>query len=140
MQNLKLRVASRTSPLAIFQTHEVIDRLKEFHSEWDFCVVPISTKGDRDQSYSRLPKILKGGALVPITKGDRDQSSSLQNLGQTGIFTKALDDAILEGKADIGVHSLKDYPTNVPRGLKLLAVLPRDGYLDAFIPGNNGKL
>lgn len=116
MQDRKLRIASRTSPLAIFQTHEVIDRLKEFHSEWDFCVVPISTKGDRDQS------------------------SSLQNLGQTGIFTKALDDAILEGKADIGVHSLKDYPTNVPRGLKLLAVLPRDGYLDAFIPGNNGKL
>lgn len=116
MQDRKLRIASRTSPLALFQTHEVIDRLKEFHSEWDFCLVPVSTKGDRDRS------------------------SSLQNLGQTGIFTKALDDAILEGKADIGVHSLKDYPTNVPKGLKLLAVLPRDGYLDAFIPGNNGKL
>lgn len=116
MQDRKLRIASRMSPLALFQTHEVIDRLKEFNRKWDFCVVPVSTKGDRDQS------------------------SSLQNLGQTGIFTKALDDAILEGKADIGVHSLKDYPTNVPKGLKLLAVLPRDGYLDAFLPGNNGKL
>lgn len=115
MEDRKLRIASRTSPLALFQTHEVIDRLKDIHPDWTFSIVPISTKGDKDQS------------------------TSLQNLGQTGIFTKALDDAILEGKADIGVHSLKDYPTNVPKGLKLLAVLPRDGYLDAFIPGNNEK-
>ena len=115
MENRKLSIASRTSPLALFQTHEVIDRLEEIYSDWIFSIVPISTKGDKDQS------------------------TSLQNLGQTGIFTKALDDAILEGKADIGVHSLKDYPTNVPKGLKLLAVLPRDGYLDAFIPGNLRK-
>ena len=115
MDDRKLRIASRTSPLALFQTHEVIDRLKDVHPDWTFSIVPISTKGDKDQN------------------------TSLQNLGQTGIFTKALDDAILEGKADIGVHSLKDYPTNVPKGLKLLAVLPRDGYLDAFIPGNNRK-
>ena len=115
MEDRKLRIASRTSPLALFQTHEVMDRLGEKHETWSFSIVPVSTKGDKDQS------------------------TSLQNLGQTGIFTKALDDAILEGKADIGVHSLKDYPTNVPKGLKLLAVLPRDGYLDAFIPGNNGK-
>ncbi len=115
MEDRKLRIASRTSPLALFQTHEVIDQLEEVYSDWKFSVVPVSTKGDKDQS------------------------TSLQNLGQTGIFTKALDDAILEGKADIGVHSLKDYPTNVPKGLKLLAVLPRDGYLDAFIPGDNGR-
>ena len=115
MEDRKLRIATRTSPLALFQTHEVIDRLEEVYSDWKFSVVPVSTKGDKDQS------------------------TSLQNLGQTGIFTKALDDAILEGKADIGVHSLKDYPTNVPKGLKLLAVLPRDGYLDAFIPGDNGR-
>lgn len=115
MEDRKLRIASRTSPLALFQTQEVITRLEEVYRYWNFSIVPISTKGDKDQS------------------------TSLQNLGQTGIFTKALDDAILEGKADIGVHSLKDYPTNVPKGLKLLAVLPRDGHLDAFIPGNNGK-
>lgn len=115
MDDRKLRIASRTSPLALFQTHEVIDRLEDVHTDWTFSIVPISTKGDKDQS------------------------TSLQNLGQTGIFTKALDDAILEGKADIGVHSLKDYPTNVPKGLKLLAVLPRDGYLDAFIPGIKEK-
>ncbi len=114
MEDRKLRIASRTSPLALFQTEEVVTRLEEVYRNWNFSVVPISTKGDKDQS------------------------TSLQNLGQTGIFTKALDDAILEGKADIGVHSLKDYPTNVPKGLKLLAVLPRDGHLDAFIPGNNG--
>lgn len=115
MDDRNLRIASRTSPLALFQTNEVIDRLEDVHPEWIFTIVPVSTKGDKDQS------------------------TSLQNLGQTGIFTKALDDAILEGKADIGVHSLKDYPTNVPKGLKLLAVLPRDGYLDAFIPGNKEK-
>jgi len=115
MEDRKLRIASRTSPLALFQTNEVIDRLLEIHTDWEFSVVPVSTKGDKDQS------------------------TSLQNLGQTGIFTKALDDTILEGKADIGVHSLKDYPTNIPKGLKLLAVLQRDGFRDAFIPGNHEK-
>ncbi|MGB1281398.1 MAG: hydroxymethylbilane synthase [Schleiferiaceae bacterium] len=115
MDDRKLRIASRTSPLALFQTEAVMDLLHKAHLGLDCTLVPISTKGDKDQS------------------------TSLQNLGQTGIFTIALDDAILEDKADIGVHSLKDYPTNVPKGLKLLAVLPRDGYLDAFIPGNNGK-
>jgi len=115
MEDRKLHIASRTSPLALFQTHEVIGQLEEIYSDWTFSIVPVSTKGDKDQS------------------------TSLQNLGQTGIFTKALDDTILEGIADIGVHSLKDYPTNVPKGLKLLGVLPRDGYLDAFIPGNSRK-
>ena len=115
MENSELRIASRTSPLAIFQTNEVINRLKEIHSDWSYSIVPISTKGDKNQS------------------------TSLQNIGQTGIFTKALDDAILAGKADIGVHSLKDYPTNIPKGLQLLAVLPRDGYLDVFIPGKIAK-
>ena len=103
MEDRKLRIATRTSPLALFQTHEVIDQLEEVYSDWKFSVVPVSTKGDKDQS------------------------TSLQNLGQTGIFTKALDDSILEGKADIGVHSLKDYPTNVPKGLKLLAVARKNG-------------
>ena len=84
MEDRKLRIASRTSPLALFQTNEVIDRLLEIHTDWEFSIVPVSTKGDKDQS------------------------TSLQNLGQTGIFTKALDDTILEGKAYIGVHSLKD--------------------------------
>lgn len=111
----KLRIATRTSPLALFQTQEVIDRLEQTYNDWTFPIIPI------------------------LTKGDKDQSTSLQNLGQTGIFTKGLDDAILQGRADIGVHSLKDYPTNVPKGLKLLGVLPRDGFLDAFIPGNIEK-
>lgn len=115
MEDRKLRIASRTSPLALFQTNEVVDRLLEIHTDWECSIIPVSTKGDKDQS------------------------TSLQHLGQTGVFTKALDDAILEGKADIGVHSLKDYPTNIPKGLKLLAVLPRDGFLDAFLPGNHEK-
>ena len=88
----KLRIATRTSPLVIFQTQEVIDRLEQTYNDWTFPIIPI------------------------LTKGDKDQSTSLQNLGQTGIFTKGLDDAILQGRADIGVHSLKDYPTNVPKG------------------------
>ena len=71
MEDRKLRIASRTSPLALFQTNEVIDRLLEIHTDWEFSIVPVSTKGDKDQS------------------------TSLQNLGQTGIFTKALDDTCL---------------------------------------------
>lgn len=111
MSNPTIKLASRTSALALFQTEAVIDELR---------AVGIS------------------GSLVPVkTKGDKDQHTALQHLGQTGIFTKAIDDAILEGTADVGVHSLKDYPTAIPKGLALLAVLPRDGYLDAFIPGTS---
>ncbi len=107
-----LKIANRTSLLAINQTNKVVSALK--------CHYPGITV-----------------TLIPVkTKGDQDQLTSLQDLGQIGIFTKALDDSILSGESDFGVHSFKDYPTILPKGLQVLAVLPRDGYLDAFIPGN----
>lgn len=111
MINSTIKLASRTSSLALFQTEAVRRALSAIGIESE---------------------------LVPVqTKGDKDQHTALQNLGQVGIFTKAIDDAVLDGRADVGVHSLKDYPTGIPKGLALLAVLPRDGFYDAFIPGNN---
>jgi len=110
VSNTNIKLASRTSALALFQTEAVKEALSSIgiHS-----------------------------SIVPVqTKGDKDQHTALQHLGQTGIFTKAIDDAVLNGSADVGVHSLKDYPTAIPKGLALLAVLPRDGYYDAFIPGS----
>lgn len=110
---MKIRLATRTSALALFQTNRVVDLLLQKDAKLDCEVVGVKTKGDQDQK------------------------TALHQLGQTGIFTKALDDAILEGRADVGVHSLKDYPTQMPQGLTLLAVLPRDGVFDAFIPGQH---
>ena len=113
MIRTSLKIASRTSELALYQTNAVISEL-----------------------HLHYPDLLI--ELVPVkTKGDKDQHTALQDLGQTGIFTKALDDCILSGTTDLGVHSFKDYPTVLPEGLELLAVLPRDGYYDAFIPGDN---
>ena len=52
MVALKLRIATRTSPLALFQTQEVIDRLEQTYNDWTFPIIPILTKGDKDQSTS----------------------------------------------------------------------------------------
>lgn len=113
MIKYSLKTASRTSELALYQTNAVIAELKRNYPELSVELVPVTTKGDKDQN------------------------TALHNLGQTGVFTKALDDCILSGNADIGIHSFKDYPTTLPEGLELLAVLPRDGYYDAFVPGED---
>lgn len=103
---MTIRIGTRTSALAIWQAEHVQKVLGSLLSE----IVGISTKGDQDQN------------------------TPLHQLGQTGVFTKAIDQALLEGKIDIGVHSLKDYPTQIPEGLALIAILERDEYHDVFIP------
>lgn len=105
-------LGSRTSELAMWQTLMVEKALQQ--------------NGDKT-------------IIVGIkTQGDKDQHSELHTLGGTGVFTKAIDQALLEGTIDVGVHSLKDYPTQAPEGLTLKAVLPRDFYHDVFIPGGSG--
>ncbi|HCS20998.1 MAG TPA: hydroxymethylbilane synthase [Bacteroidetes bacterium] len=103
---MTIRIGTRNSALAIWQAEHVQKALSPLPTE----IVGISTKGDQDQN------------------------TPLHQLGQTGVFTKAIDQALLEGKVDIGVHSLKDYPTQIPEGLALIAVLERDEYHDVFIP------
>ena len=51
----KLRIATRTSPLALFQTQEVIDRLEQTYNDWTFPIIPILTKGDKDQHFLAKP-------------------------------------------------------------------------------------
>lgn len=67
------------------------------------------------------------------TKGDLDQKTPLDAFGERGVFTKALDLAILQGEIDIAVHSLKDCPTILPDGLCIAAVLARDYHEDVLV-------
>ena len=103
-----LRIGTRESELAILQAHEVKDILetKNFLTE----LVPIKSDGDMD-------------LIKPI-----------YNIGIQGVFTKALDKALLENQIDIAVHSLKkDVPTQLPQGLILGAVLKRGSARDVLV-------
>jgi hydroxymethylbilane synthase len=79
-----------------------------------------------------------GGALEPAlsvitTSGDRIQERPLREFGGKGLFTKEIDEALLEGRVDMAVHSMKDLPTELPAGLAIAAVLRRADPRDAFI-------
>jgi hydroxymethylbilane synthase len=72
--------------------------------------------------------------LVPMsTQGDRVLDRALAEVGGKGLFVKELEVAMLEGRADIAVHSMKDVPSELPPGFAIVAVLPRANPLDAFI-------
>ena len=114
MQTLK--IGTRGSPLALAQAHETRARLMQAHGlpEEAFEVMPISTSGDRIQ--------------------DRPLSEA----GGKGLFTKEIEEALLDGRIDIAVHSSKDMPTVLPGGLELITFLPREDARDAFI-GKSAK-
>lgn len=79
--------------------------------------------------------------IVPIiTSGDRIQDRRLIDAGGKGLFTKELDDALLEGRIDIGVHSLKDLPTQLPPGVALACVPEREDSRDAFVSPHAARL
>src|ERR1700679_1344290 len=99
-----LHIGTRGSPLALAQAHQLRDLLADFAAE----IVTISTSGDR---------IL-----------DRP----LAEAGGKGLFTKEIDEALLAGRIDIAVHSLKDVPTVLPEGIVLAAVLEREDPRDGF--------
>ncbi|MGC6420644.1 MAG: hydroxymethylbilane synthase [Chitinophagales bacterium] len=104
-------VGSRGSTLALWQAHRVCDGLGLDHK----------------------------AVRVIQTAGDKDTSTALHSFGSVGVFTKALDDALLNGEIDLAVHSLKDYPTQPPENLVLVACLRRDDHRDVFIPGSQGN-
>ena len=109
MQTLK--IGTRGSPLALAQAHETQARLMQAH-------------GLPEQAFE---------VMVISTSGDRIQDRPLSEAGGKGLFTKEIEEALLERRIDIAVHSSKDMPTVLPDGLELSAFLPREDARDAFI-------
>lgn len=105
----KLVIATRASRLALWQAEHVRERLKSFYPECDVQLLSMSTKGDR---------IL-----------DR----SLSKIGGKGLFIKELEMALLDGRADLAVHSLKDVPYDIPAPFALPIIMERDDPSDAFV-------
>ncbi len=104
-----LRIATRKSPLALWQSEHVADCLRAAHPGIDVVLVPMSTRGD---------EVL-----------DR----SLAAIGGKGLFLKELEVAMQRGEADCAVHSLKDVPMTIEPGFAMPAILARADYADAFV-------
>lgn len=105
----KLKIATRKSPLALWQAEHVKNRLLEIHSDLTVELVSMTTEGDR---FLEAPLIAVGGK---------------------GLFIKELEQALLEGKADIAVHSMKDVTIDLPDELDLPVILQREDTRDVFI-------
>ena len=113
-----LKIGTRGSPLALVQAHETRARLA---AAFD------------------LP--LEAFEIVVIkVMGDMIQDRALKDIGGKGLFTREIEDALLDGSIDIAVHSMKDMPTEQPKGLILNTYLPREDVRDAFISLTPGGL
>ncbi len=104
----KIRIGTRSSKLALWQANTVAEKLRNVGADVELVEVK--------------------------SQGDLDQTTPLHQFGQTGIFTRTLDIATLDETVDVAVHSLKDYPTLAPRGLKVAAWLPRENSVDVLVP------
>jgi hydroxymethylbilane synthase len=104
-----LRIATRRSPLALWQAEHAAAQLRRAHPTLSVELLPMSTTGDRIQ--------------------DR----TLAAIGGKGLFIKELESALQDGRADVAVHSMKDVPSDLPEGLLIAAVLPRSDPRDALI-------
>ena len=107
-----LRIGTRGSPLALAQAEELRRRLAAAH-----------------------PRLAAAEAIdvVPIrTTGDRVQDRTLAALGGKGLFTKEIEEALLDGRIDCAAHSMKDLPTWLPAGLVIGCLLPREDPRDAL--------
>ncbi|VAW98019.1 Porphobilinogen deaminase [hydrothermal vent metagenome] len=109
MTDTLLRIATRKSQLALWQANYVADLLKNAHPGLEIELIEMTTQGD---------KILD----TPLAK-----------LGGKGLFVKELETGILEGRADIAVHSMKDVPVDLPDGLHLPVLCQREDPRDAFV-------
>ena len=104
-----LRIATRKSQLALWQAEYVRDVLLQYHPDLNVELVKMTTEGDR---------ILD----TPLAK-----------VGGKGLFVKELETGLLNGDADIAVHSMKDVPVELPEGLHLSVICPREDPRDAFV-------
>jgi hydroxymethylbilane synthase len=104
-----LKIATRQSPLALWQAEHIRARLEALHAGLTVELVTFVTQGD---------KILD----TPLAK-----------IGGKGLFVKELEAALLDGRADLAVHSMKDVPMALPEGLSLAVICEREDPLDAFV-------
>lgn len=119
---ITIQTGARSSPLSKIQVKEIYEALIEFHSTVQFDVHYFSTTGDKDQK------------------------TSLRSLGSTDFFTKEIDEWVLEKKGRVGIHSAKDLPSPLPKGLSIFCltqgldpadvlVLPKNQTLEALPRG-----
>lgn len=108
-KNQTLKIATRRSPLALWQANYVKERLIQIYPELTVELVPL------------------------ITKGDVILDTPLAKIGGKGLFVKELENALLSGEADIAVHSMKDVPMQFPAGLELSVICKREDPRDAFV-------
>lgn len=104
-----VRIATRKSPLALWQAEFVKAELERCHPG------------------------LKVELVTMVTKGDKILDTPLAKVGGKGLFVKELETAMLEGRADIAVHSMKDVPVDFPQGLTLQTICRREDPRDAFV-------
>jgi hydroxymethylbilane synthase len=105
----KLRIATRQSALALWQANHIKSLLESAHAELQCEIIGMTTLGDRNKS------------------------SPLSQMGGKGVFVKELETALLDGSADIAVHSMKDVPSELPRGLAITSIVERASPQDAFV-------
>ncbi|MEQ8359303.1 MAG: hydroxymethylbilane synthase [Cytophagales bacterium] len=106
-----LKIGTRDSALAIWQAEKVKSLLDEIHIDSEFIFIK--------------------------SKGDLNTETPLHQLGTVGVFTKALDEALLKGEIDIAVHSCKDLPTEEPSGIHYAAYLKRASFEDILVTSRN---
>ncbi|TCH63241.1 hydroxymethylbilane synthase [Acinetobacter sp. ANC 4862] len=104
-----LKIATRQSPLALWQAEHIRARLEALHAD------------------------LKVELVTFVTQGDKILDTPLAKIGGKGLFVKELEAALLDGRADLAVHSMKDVPMALPEGLSLPVICEREDPLDAFV-------
>ncbi len=104
-----LRIATRNSPLALWQAQFVRDELCRHHPDINVTIIGMTTRGDQ---------------LL---------DSPLAKIGGKGLFVKELENALLENRADIAVHSMKDVGVIFPEGLGITCIMARHNPFDAFV-------
>ena len=112
----KVVIATRESALALWQANRIKDLL-----------------------LNADPK-LQVEILGMTTEGDQKLETSLAKIGGKGLFVKELEQAMLDGRADIAVHSMKDVPVNLPEGFRISAILDREDVRDAFVSNKYKRL
>lgn len=112
----EIRIATRKSALALWQAEHVKARLEQAHPGLRVSLVPM------------------------VSRGDKLLDAPLAKIGGKGLFVKELETALLEGEADIAVHSMKDVPMDFPEGLGLYCICEREDPRDAFVSNTYASL
>ncbi len=112
----RLVIASRESPLALWQAHHIAQQLRNCYPKLEVDILGMTTRGDQ---------------ILDVT---------LNKIGGKGLFVKELETALLEGRADLAVHSMKDVPVSLPEGFVLAAIGEREDPSDALVSTRFARL